>query len=259
MTIPINYSGLERREQLLRFVEARERVTIPQICQEFLISPATARRDLELLEGEGKIRRFHGGALAVKNAPPEPAFIERSGEQAEEKRRIGRAAAALVSDGETLFLGSGTTVLEVARNLRQHRNLTIITNSLLVMNMLADIPDITIVGLGGILRATEQSFIGHLTELALSELRVSKVIIGIRAVDLDTGITNDYLPETQTDRKILSISRDVIVVADHTKCGRISSVFLAPLSQVNTFVTDTQAPVEFTSTLSNMGIQVLTV
>ncbi len=257
--IPITYSGLERREQLLRFVETRERVTIPQICQEFLVSPATARRDLEALEAEGKIRRFHGGALAIKSAPPEPAFAERSTEQAEEKRRIGRAAAALVEDGETLFLGSGTTVLEVARNLRQHRDLTVITNSLLVMNMLADVPDITLVGLGGILRSSEQSFIGHLTELALGELRVNKVIIGIRAVDLGTGITNDYLPETQTDRKILSISRDVIVVADHSKCARISSVFLAPLSQVNTFVTDTLAPAEFTSALSGMRIRVLTV
>lgn len=257
--IPTTYSGLERREQLLRFVETHERVTIPQICQEFLVSPATARRDLELLEAEGKIRRFHGGALSLRNAPPEPAFTERSGEQAEEKRRIGRAAAALINDGETLFLGSGTTVLEVARNLRQHHSLTVITNSLLVMNMLADVPDMTVVGLGGILRATEQSFIGHLTELSLSELRVNKVIMGIRAVDLDTGITNDYLPETQTDRKILSISRAVIVVADHTKCGRISSVFLAPLSQVNTFVTDTRAPAEFTSALSDMGIQVLAV
>ncbi len=259
MTLPVTYSGLERREQLLRFVETQQRVTINQICQEFLVSPATARRDLEILEQEGKVRRFHGGALLTASAPPEPPFAERSAEQAEEKRRIGRAAAALVNDGETLFLGSGTTVLETARNLRQHRELTVITNSLLVMNMLADVPDITLVGLGGILRSTEQSFIGHLTELALSELRVNKVIMGIRAIDLDTGITNDYLPETQTDRKILSISREVIVVADHTKCARLSSVFLAPLTQVHTFITDMLAPEEFTAALSDLGIQVLTV
>lgn len=259
MIMPITYSGLERREQLLQFVETRQRVTITEICQAFTVSPATARRDLEVLESEGKVRRFHGGALAMRSAPPEPSFAERSGEQAEEKRRIGRAAAALVSDGEALFLGSGTTVLEVARNLRQHRDLTVITNSLLVMNMLADVPNMTLIGLGGILRPTEQSFIGHLTELSLGELRVNKVILGIRAIDLATGITNDYLPETQTDRKILSISREVIVVADHTKCGRISSVFLAPLAQVRTFITDTSAPDEFTSALRELGIHVLTV
>ncbi len=259
MTAPIAYSALERRELLMRFVETQQRATIAEICEEFMVSPATARRDLGRLEEEGKLRRFHGGALVVKNAPPEPELVLRSGEQAEEKRRIGRAAAALVNDGEALFLSSGTTVLEVARNLRQHKDLTVITNSLLVMNMLADVPDITLVGLGGILRSSEQSFIGHLTELALGELRVNRVIMGIRAIDLDTGITNDYLPETQTDRKILSISREVIVVADHTKCARISSVFLAPISQVHTFITDTLAPEEFTSALSAVGIQVLTV
>ncbi len=97
------------------------------------------------------------------------------------------------------------------------------------------------------MRSTEQSFIGHLTEQALGELRVNKVILGIRAIDLATGITNDYLPETRPTAKILSISREVIVVADHTKCERISSVFLAPLSQVHTLITDTQAPESFTS------------
>ncbi len=258
MTTSITISGLERREQLLHFVETHQRATIAEICDEFLVSPATVRRDLETLEQEGKLRRFHGGALAIKSAPPEPPFVERSGAQAEEKRRIGRAAAALVQDGETILLGSGTTVLEVARNLRQHQDLTVVTNSLLVMNMLADVPSVTLVGLGGILRPTEKSLIGHLTELTLNELRVQKVIMGIRAVDLDAGITNDYLPETQTDRKILGISRELIMVADHTKCGRTSSVFLAPLDVVHTFVTDTETPVEFTSALRDLGVQVIT-
>lgn len=258
-TTPITYSGFERRERLLQLVEARQRVTIEQICDEFSVSPATARRDLENLAQEGKVRRFHGGALALKSAPPEPPFAERSAAQADEKRRIGRAAAELIHEGETVFLSSGTTVLEVARNLRSYRNLTVVTNSLLVTNALADAPGITLIGLGGMLRSSELSFIGHLTELGLNELRVSKVVLGIRAIDLETGLTNDYLPETQTDRKILSISREVILVADHTKCERVSSVFLAPMSVVNTFVTDTDAPPEFTAALEAMGIQVLTV
>jgi DeoR family transcriptional regulator of aga operon len=259
MSASANYSGFERRELLLRFVEKRQRVTIEEICGEFSVSPATARRDLDALEQDGKLHRFHGGALAHKSAPPEPPFAERSSLQSEEKRRIGQVAAALVHDGETILLSSGTTVLEVARNLRHHRDLTVVTNSLLVMNALADVPGITMIGLGGMLRATERSFIGHLTDLALSELRVNKVIMGLRAIDLDTGLTNDYLPETQTDRKIISISREVIVVADHTKCERVSSVFLAPLSVVHTLVTDTQTPQAFTSALEALGIRVLSV
>lgn len=258
MTTPIIFSGVERRERLLEFVETHERVTITEICEAFMISPATARRDLEALELSGQLRRFHGGALTVKSAPPEPPFTERSREQENEKQRIGQTAAALVQDGETLFLGSGTTVLEVARHLRQYKRLTVVTNSLLVMNMLANVPEITLITLGGILRPSEQSFIGHLTEMALDELRVNKVIMGIRAIDLEAGITNDYLAETQTDRKILSISREVIVVADHTKCERVSSVLLAPLSTIHTFVTDTETPSEFTTALHERGIRVLT-
>lgn len=259
MTKPTTYSGLERRERLIRFTQTRERVTIEEVCEQFNISPATARRDLQLLEEEGKLRRFHGGAIATKSAPPEPPFIERANAQAAEKRRIGQAAAALINDGETILLSSGTTVLEVARHLRNHKNLTVVTNSLLVMDVLRDVPSITLIALGGILRPTEQSFIGHLAEQSLNDLRVGKVVMGIRAIDLDSGLTNDYLPETQTDRKILSITRSVILVADHTKCERISSVFLAPLTAVNTFVTDNQAPPEFLSALRSQGIEVLAV
>ncbi|MBK8023682.1 MAG: DeoR/GlpR transcriptional regulator [Chloroflexi bacterium] len=259
MTKPNSYSSLERRDLLQRFIEKNQRVTIEQLCAEFDVSPATARRDLHVLAEEGAVRRFHGGAIASKSAPPEPPFMRRAAEQAPQKQRIGRAAAALVSDGETILLSSGTTVLEVARHLHDRRDLTVVTNSLLVMNALADAPGVTLIGLGGILRPSEQSFIGHLSDLALGELRVGKVIMGIRAIDLETGLTNDYLPEAQTDRKILSISREVIVVADHTKCGRLSSVFLAPLSVVHTFVTDTLAPPEFLDALRALGIQVLTV
>jgi DeoR family transcriptional regulator, aga operon transcriptional repressor len=259
MTNSVTYSSLERRKLLLRYVEIHARVTIEQMCDEFNISPATVRRDLQALAEEGKIHRFHGGAIAVKSAPPEPPFVERSKEQTAEKERIGRAAAELVHDGETILLSSGTTVLEVARYLRERRNLTVVTNSLLVINMLFDVPTITLIALGGVLRATEQSFIGHLSELALNELRVHKVIMGIRAVDLESGLTNDYLPEAQTDRKILNISREVILVADHTKCGRTSSVFLGPITLVNTFITDTQTPPEFLSALGELGIKVLAV
>lgn len=254
-----SYSGLERREQLIRFTQTRQRITIEEVCEKFNISAATARRDLQLLEEEGQIRRFHGGAVAARSAPPEPPFSERMFVQAAEKRRIGQAAAALVEDGDTIFLSSGTTVLEVARNLRGHRGLTVVTNSLLVINMMSDVPDINLIVLGGFLRPTEQSFIGHLAEQSLNDLRVGKVIMGIRAIDIETGLTNDYLPETQTDRKILSITRHVIVVADHTKCGRTSSVLVAPLKVVNTLVTDDLAPPDFLSALRELGIEVLAV
>ena len=259
MTIDAALSNVERQERMLRFVEQRQRVTVADICDQFGVSVATARRDLEALAERGRVRRVHGGALAIHRAPPELPALQRAGEQADQKRRIGQAAAALVADGETLFLSSGTTTLEVARSLRSQRHLTVITNSLLALNELADTPEITLVGLGGLLRRSEMSFIGHITEQALAEVRADKVIIGIRAIDAEQGLTNDFLPETMTDRAIMRIAREVIVVADHSKCGRVSAAFVAPLSAMRTLVTDSGTPPEFVDALTAQGIRVLAV
>jgi DeoR/GlpR family transcriptional regulator of sugar metabolism len=250
-------SNIERQEYLLRFVEQRQRATVTEISKHFSISLATARRDLEALAGRGEIQRFHGGAKAVGKAPPELPVLQRETDQAEEKKRIARATAALIKDGETIFLSSGTTVLEVARHLRDRHNLTVITNSLLIINTLADIPGITIVGLGGVLRHSERSMIGHITEQALAEVHAHKIIMGIRALDIERGLTNDYLPETMTDRAILARGGEVIIVADHTKCGRVSTAFVAPITAMHTLITDTKTPSNFIEALTAKGIQVI--
>lgn len=257
MEVKPSISNIERQEQLLRFVRHHQRATVAQISQRFSVSLATARRDLEALAKRSEIERFHGGAKALCQAPPEAPVLLRSKEQAEEKRRIGRATTELIKDGETVFLGSGTTVLEVARHLRDRRNLTVITNSLLVINMLADLPDITLVGLGGVLRQSEMSMIGHLTEQALAEVNAQKTVIGIHALDVERGLTNDYLPETMTDRAILARNGEKIVVADHTKCGRISTASVAPITAMDKLVTDSQTPPDFVAALRAKGIEVV--
>lgn len=249
----------ERQKQILSLLTRHGRLSVAEIVEQFSISEATARRDLESLASQGKAQRVHGGVIAIEQAPPEMPILERKNEQADEKIRIGRATGELIADKETVFLGSGTTVLEVARNLRDRKNLTVITNSLPVLNMLAGIKEITVISLGGMLRNSELSFIGHITEQALAELRADKVIIGARAVSLEHGLTNDYLPETQTDRAILKVGREVILVADHSKINRVSTTFLAPLTDVNKLVTDTQTPRAFLSALRTQGINSIVV
>jgi DeoR family transcriptional regulator, aga operon transcriptional repressor len=253
-------SNFERQELLHRFIEEQKRVSTGQISREFSVSAATARRDLKTLETAGKVQRIRGGALAIQSlpAPPEPPLSLRSAEQADEKRKIGQIAANLINNGETIFLGSGTTVLEVAHSLRNHRDLTVITNSLLVINALVDAPEIKLVGLGGRLRSSELSFIGYLTEQALTEFHVDKVVMGIRAIDIETGLTNDYMDETRTDRIIFDIGKKNILVADHTKCERVSTVFVKPISIIHTFVTDTHTSPDFIEALTAQGIRVLT-
>ena len=257
MELKLSLSSIERQEELLRFVEQHQRATVTEIAEHLSVSLATVRRDLETLAEQSKIQRFHGGAIAVPQAPPELPALQRETEQAEHKKRIGRTAAELVDDGETIFLGSGTTVLEVARNLRQHRHLTVITNSLPVINLLIDAPEINMVALGGILRRSELSMIGHLTAQALGEVHAHKIIMGIRALDIERGLTNDYLPETMTDRAILAQPGEVIIVADHTKCGRISTASVAPITAMQKFVTDSETPPGFVEALRANDIEVV--
>jgi DeoR/GlpR family transcriptional regulator of sugar metabolism len=136
--------------------------------------------------------------------------------------------------------------------------LTVITNSLLVVNTLVDRPMVTVIALGGLLRRSEFSFIGHITEQSLSEVRADRVFIGIHALSLEQGLTNDYLPETMTDRAILRNGREIVLVADHTKIGRVSTAFVAPLTGIHILVTDSLTPQEFITALTTQGIRVIT-
>ncbi len=251
-------SGVERQNQIVELINRSQRITVGEICSTFEISEATARRDLEALAAQGKVQRVHGGAIPLQAAPPELPMLQRQNEQADEKLRIAARAAALIGDGETVFLGSGTTVLEVARALRSRRNLTVMTNSLPVVNALAGAQEITLLCLGGMLRPSELSFIGHITEQALAEVHADKVILGTRAISLEKGLTNDYLPETLTDRAILKAGREVIVVADHTKFGRVAAALLAPIESVQVIVTDALAPADFLQGVDIHGIKVVT-
>ena len=253
------YSNVERQQMILESLNRQQRITVSDICKMFSISEATARRDLEVLTEQNNLQRVHGGAISLKQAVPELPILQRESAQAEEKKRIGLAAASMIHDGETIFLGSGTTVLEATRALREHKGLTVVSNSLPVLNTLSGFPDITVVALGGVLRCSELSFIGHITEQALAEVRADKVIIGVHAINLEQGLTNDYLPETMTDRAILKSGREVIVLADHTKINTVSMAFLAPITSIHKLITDQQAPEDFLGAIKSQGVEVVVV
>ena len=247
----------ERRQQIAQFIRERKRATVAELSGHFGVSEATIRRDLEKLDSQGEIRRAHGGALAVERAAPEPPVVHRLVENQEEKRRIGQAAVQLIQDGEVIFLGSGTTTLEVARNLDDRKNLTVITNAVNIVNQLAGKQNITVIVTGGLFRHSELSLIGHITEQALKELRADKVIMGMRAISIEEGLTNDYLPETMTDRMIIQFAPEVILVADHSKFGKVSTALVAPITSVNKIVTDAGTPPQIVADLRARGIEVI--
>ncbi|HEY59528.1 MAG TPA: DeoR/GlpR transcriptional regulator [Anaerolineae bacterium] len=251
--MPIN----KRLKNILEILENEEGSRVADLSRQLNVSEATIRRDLHALEVENKIKRVHGGAILTERSPFEPPIHKRIRQYEREKQAIGRETATLIANGETVFLGSGTTTLEVAKHLNNRENLSLITNSLLVAQLLATSGFINLIFLGGFLRSSELSFIGHITEQAISEVRVDKIVIGIPAIDVKVGLTNDYLPEVRTDRAILSMSDKLIVVADHTKFGKIASAYLAPITRITTLVTDKQTDSDTLDRIRAEGIEVI--
>jgi DeoR family transcriptional regulator of aga operon/DeoR family fructose operon transcriptional repressor len=132
----------------------------------------------------------------------------------------------------------------------------VVTNALTIVNVFAQLERVSLVVVGGMLRQSEMSFVGHIAEAALGEVRVDKVIMGIRGIALRAGLTNDYLPEVMTDRAILAMAPNLVLVADNSKFGRVASAFVAPIEQVSTLVTDGQTDAGVLSRIRNLGVDV---
>jgi len=141
-------------------------------------------------------------------------------------------------------------------HLTEYRSLTVITNSLPVVNALASLP-IELIVIGGLFRSSEQSMVGHISETAVRELRADMVFMGMRGVDVTQGFTSDYLPEVQTDRAILQIAPRRIILADHSKFGRVSAVYLAPISAVDVIISDNRLDPATVSALQEQGLEVI--
>ena len=249
----------ERLEQIEQMIKERQHIRVAELSTYFGVSEPTIRRDLHKLATMGRVKRAHGGAIALEQTQPEPPIRQRITEYAAEKRRIGQAAAQLVRDGETIFLGSGSTTLEVARNLEGKKSLTVITNALNIAQQLADNTAITLIITGGVLRHSEYSMIGHIVEQTLQDLRADKAIISMRAISIEEGLTNDNLLETMTDRVIIRCARELILVADHSKFGRVTTGVVAPITAVHTLITDDLTRSETIQQLRNLAIEVIQV
>jgi DeoR family transcriptional regulator of aga operon len=247
----------ERQQMILEAVQDSRQVTVTELSHRFGVSEVTIRRDLRELAAQGALRRAHGGAIAAIPAPPEPPVVQRMIQAENCKECIGRAAAALVADGDSVFIGSGSTTAFVAQHLANRTDLTVVTNALTIATELAAADGVTVVVTGGMMRASELSLVGHITEQALREVRVDKVIMGMRAISLQAGMTNDYLPEVMTDRTIIEMASELILVADHTKFGKIASAYVAPVERVTTLVTDLETDPETLTYLRRMGIRVI--
>lgn len=250
----------ERRQQIVAYIERQNGATVAELSEHFQISEATARRDLVVLSKRGLIERAHGGAIPRRQRHnqglPEPPVLERASLQTDEKRRIGEAAAALVEDGDAIIIGGGTTTAEMIPHLAKRQGLTVITNALHVATLLAAHPHIGVIVLGGMLRHAELALFGAFVEEALENLRADKLFIGFAAIHVDYGFSSDDLPDVQASRSLMRAAREVIVLADHTKFGKIATIRVTPTRGVHRLVTDTAAPAADVAALRDQGVTV---
>ncbi len=178
-------------------------------------------------------------------------------ENLEEKQSIARATAQLIRHGEKIYIAAGTTAYWVARAIVNRTDLTVVTNSLPVANLLAPSKDMEVIILGGFLRRNEYSMVGHFAEAMIKDLRLDKVITGSGGIHPEYGLTNEYPQEMMMDRAYLNISDNIIVVADHTKIGRVTTSRTADLSEIRTVVTSHLAPIEIVNCIRQRGVEVI--
>lgn len=251
----------ERQRRILQRIETHGEATVTELSEDLGVSRMTIRRDLAELDTQGALERVHGGAVRSvrERLFPRAPTIESADEVMDAKRRIGEAAAALVEGGETIFIGAGTTTLAVAEALKNRRDITVMTNALTVANTLAKTPGLTVMVTGGILRSTNLSLVGYPAERNLQDVRADRVFSGIRGIDLEVGLTSDDLHEMKTNLAIIAISKTLIVVADHSKFGRIASTRTAPVTAASIIVTDVDASEDMVTGLERRGIKVIRV
>ena len=218
------------------------------------VSAATVRRDLDLLERRGAIRRVHGGAVSVENRLDESLFEDKTALAVREKRRIAEAALKFIEPGDTLYLDGGSTVLELARLLGERSNLTVVTNSLHAAHELAGRGPRLIV-IGGELRRLSQTLVGPLTRLVLRELHLDKAFMGTMGFALKEGLTTTDPSEAFTKEAVMGQARQVIVLADGSKAGKVSFASAGRWANVHVLITD--KPFDFASALVNKGVKVI--
>ena len=245
-------SSSARRARLLLRLDEDGRASVASLARDLGVTPSTVRRDLARLAAGGALIRTYGGAAAGTAAPGRDPFDSRL----IAKRAIGATASALVEDGQTIAISSGSTALELARHLVD-RKLTVITNALDVVGVLLDRPGIELVVLGGVVRPSMHSMLGHLPELALRELRADALFMGIGALSAQHGLMNDAIPEILTDRALRRASRACVVLADSSKLGAVAPAYVFGIEEVDTLVTDADADPEQVAALEARGVRVI--
>ncbi|NOU87980.1 DeoR family transcriptional regulator [Paenibacillus sp. LMG 31460] len=248
--------SLERKTLILDRLQAYGKVNAAELAKLIDVSMETVRRDLDMLEKEGLLKRVHGGAVKVNFQLGEPPFIQRKNVSLENKKIMARKAAQLVRDGDTIVMGAGTTILEMASAIRGVNKVTILTNSVPTANTLLDSLNQSlfhgkVILLGGELNAEQYSANGSVCEKMLDLFCVNKTFISPGGISL-SGVMEYTLEEASISAKMIQVAKEAIILADHSKIGAEALCKFSKLDQINAIICDLDAPQSWEPFLENI-------
>lgn len=236
-----------RRARILEQVQLRRSVRVADLADEFGVSPMTVRRDIEALDASGQVQRVHGGArLPATFTSQEPLPQEKSGRNRLEKVAIARCAAELVTFGGVVGISSGTTTLELAREIvarPEINGVTIVTNAPQVAEVLRARPDLTVILVGGV-RTISDALVGPIATATISQLNLDVFFVGTHGIDPDVGVTAPNLGESETNRAFMQSTSTTVVLADSSKWGTRGVSTFSGFADIDVLITDTGLPSE---------------
>ncbi len=253
--------GGERRRKITQLVQSEGRVTVAELVKRFGLSEVTVRSDLEALAATGALLRVHGGAIKPEDPNHDFPIQFKETLHHAEKVRIGRAAAGLIQPGQTIILDSGTTTIEIARQIKAEgiKPLTVITNALPVAFEMCSMPEATVIMLGGILRAMSYSMVGPQAEREMSQLNADHAFLGVAGIDPEIGLSTPDILEAQLNAVMIRVAREVTVVTDSSKFQQRSLSVIAKMDRIHRVITDNQVDQALIASLRSRGVEVLVV
>ena len=247
----------QRREQILQQLVLDGSVQVAELVERFGVSAVTIRTDLGQIESQGLATRNHGGATLVRTPPPEQNIREKDLLNLPLKQAIGALAAQLVQPGDNIIIDSGSTTMLLARQLRGHRDISVLTNGLNIAWELANAPGVELLLTGGLLHKPSLSLQGSQAEASLAPYSFDTVFLGVDGLDLQFGLTTHHEAEASLNQRMVAHARKVVVLSDASKFGRVSLHRIARLEQIHAVITDAGISEEYREGLQRTGIEVL--
>ncbi len=249
----------ERHQYILTKLKTEGHVNVLDLCSDLNVSSVTIRKDLKLLEDKQLLFRTHGGGTLSNPYMVDRHVNEKEKIHRDEKTGIGKAAAGLLEPNDCIIIGSGTTVLSLARHIQPAGSLTVITAALNVAMELNRQPEIEVLVLGGMLRKSSSSATGSYAERILDDFSCSKLFLGVDGIDLEFGLSTTNVMEAQLNRKMITVAQRTIVLADSSKFGKRGFGRICGIEEVDTVITDKGISEHMFHSLQGMGVEVVVV